>query len=176
MAASHNGLFLNQRKYVLDLLKDAEMMDAKSAPTPLDSKLQLAKNSEPLQSINHYQHLVGKLIYLTITRPDIAYTVSLVSQFMHAPTIFHLSIVKRILCYLKGSIGRGIVMAKNGHTQITGYSDSDWAGNAIDRKSTTGYCMFVNGNLVSWRSRKQHVTARSSAEAEYRAMDQLLVS
>ena len=170
MAASHKGLFLNQRKYVLDVLKDAETMDAKPAPTPLDSKLQLAKNSEPLQSINHYQHLVGKLIYLTITRPDIAYAVSLVSQFMHAPIILHLSIVKRILRYLKGSIGRGIVMAKNGHTQITGYSDSDWVGNAIDRKSTTGYCMFVGGNLVSWRSKKQHVIARSSAEAEYRAM------
>jgi hypothetical protein len=170
MTASHKGLFFNQRKYVLDLLKDVEMMDAKPASTPLDSKLQLAKNSEPLQSINHYQHLVGKLIYLTITRPDIAYAVSLVSQFMHAPTILHLSIVKRILRYLKGSIGRGIVMAKNGHTQITGYSNSDWAGNAIDRKSTIGYCMFVGGNLVSWHSKKQHVIACSSAEAEYRAM------
>jgi len=100
MVAAHKGLFLNQRKYVLDLLKDAEMMDAKPAPTPLDNKLQLAKNSKPLKSINHYQHLIGKLIYFTITRPDIGYVVSLVSQFMHAPTIFHWSIVKRILRYI----------------------------------------------------------------------------
>jgi hypothetical protein len=170
MVASRKGLFLNQRKYVHNLLKDAEMMDAKPAPTPLDSKLQLAINSEPLQSINHYQHLVGKLIYLTITLPDITYTVSLVSQFMHAPTIFHLSIVNRILCYLNGSIEHGIIMAKNGRTQIIGYSDSNWVVNAIDCKSTTVYCMFVGGNLVSWRSKKQHVIARSSAKSEYHAM------
>jgi hypothetical protein len=88
---------------------------------------------------------------------------------MHAPTVFHLCLVKRILRYLKGSAGRGIVMTNHGHTQITGYSDSDWAGNAINCKSTTGFCMFVGGNPVSWRSKK-HVVARSSAEAEYRAM------
>jgi hypothetical protein len=170
MAGSSKGLFLNQRKYILDLLEDVEMTNCKPALTPLDSKLKLDTASAPLDDINDYQRLVGKLIYLTITRPDITYAVSLVSQFMHSPTIFHLGIVKRILRYLKGSIGRGIVLAKNGHTQITGYSDSDWAGNALDRKSTTGFCMFVGGNVVSWRSKKQHVVARSSAEAEYRAM------
>jgi hypothetical protein len=125
------------------------MTDAKPAPTPLDSKLKLETTSEPLRSINYYQHLVGRLIYLTITRPDITYAVSLVSQFMHAPTVFHLCLVKRILRYLKGSAGRGIVMTNHGHTQITGYSDSDWVGNAIDCKSTTGFCMFVGGNSVS---------------------------
>ncbi|PNX59385.1 putative copia-type protein, partial [Trifolium pratense] len=145
------------------------MTNCKPALTPLDSKLNFDTASAPLDDINDYQRFVGKLIYLTITRPDITYSVSLVSQFMHSPKIFHLGIVKRILRYLKGSIGRGIVLAKNGHTQITGYSDSDWAGNALDRKSTTGYCMFVGGN-VSWRSKKQHVVARSSAEAEYRVM------
>jgi len=170
MVVSPKGLFLNQRRYVLDLLKDAKMTDAKPAPTPLDSKLKLETTSEPLRSINYYQHLVGRLIYLTITRPDITYAVSLASQFMHAPTVFHLCLVKRILRYLKGSASRGIVMTNHGHTQITGYSDSDWAGNAIDRKSTTGFCMFVGGNPVSWQSKKQHVVARSSAEAEYRAM------
>ena len=70
---------------------------------------------------------------------------------MHAPTVYHLCLVKRILRYLKGTIGRRIVMSRNGHTNIMGYSDSDWAGNALDRRSTTSYCMFVGDNLVSWK-------------------------
>ena len=170
MATSPKGLFLSQRKYVIDLLQEVKMIDCKPARTPLDSKLKLDLEGEPLSNISHYQRLVGKLIYLTITRPDITYAVSLVSQFMHAPTEAHLNVVKRILRYLKGSIGRGIIMKNNGHTQIMAYTDADWAGNAIDRKSTTGYCTFVGGNIVTWKSKKQNVIARSSAEAEYRAM------
>ena len=170
VATSRKGLFLNQRKYTIDLLRDSNMLNSKPANTPFDSKLQLDKLGDPLDSPNYYQKLVGKLIYLTITRPDISFAVSLVSQHMHAPTVVHLCMVKRILRYLKKTIGRGIVMRRNGHTDIIGFSDSDWAGNTIDRRSTTGYCMFVGGNLVSWKSKKQPVVARSSAEAEYRAM------
>ncbi|XP_004309959.1 PREDICTED: uncharacterized mitochondrial protein AtMg00810-like [Fragaria vesca subsp. vesca] len=170
MAASQKGLFLNQRKYVLDLLEEAKVIECKPARTLLDSKLQFDTKGESLESLSYYQRLVGKLIYLTITRPDISYAVSIVSQFMHAPTVGHLNIVKRILRYLKGFAGRGILLKKNGHTDIMGYADADWAGNALDRKSTTGFCIFVGGNLVTWRSKKQSVVARSSAEAEYRAM------
>ncbi|KAM1069409.1 hypothetical protein ACFX13_001358 [Malus domestica] len=170
MATSHKGFFLNQRKYVLDLLKESNMSDAKPVPTPLDIKLKVSLEGQSLPNISYYQRLVGKLIYLTITRPDITYAVSIVSQFMHSPTMEHFNLVKRILRYLKGSVGRGIIMKKNANTQITGYCDADWAGNSIDRKSTTGFCTFVGGNLVSWKSKKQTVVARSSAEAEYRAM------
>ena len=170
MASSHKGLFLNQRKYTLDLLKEAEMLDCKPAKCPLSSKFQLESEDNLLDNISIYQRLVGKLIYLTITRPDIAYSVSIVSQFMHAPTLIHLGIVKRLFRYLKGSIGRGILFKNNGGTDIVGYVDVDWAGNALDRKSTTGFCVFVGGNMVTWKSKKQTVVARSSAEAEYRAM------
>ncbi|XP_038679441.1 uncharacterized mitochondrial protein AtMg00810-like [Tripterygium wilfordii] len=170
MATSKKGLFLNQRKYVLDLLREANMLTCKPAITPMDSKLQLPENGELVDSIQVYQRLVGKLIYLTITRPDISHTVSIVSQFMHAPTVDHMAIVKQILRYLKGSIGRGVLMKHNGHFQIHGYTDADWARNNLDRKSTTRYCIFVGDNLVSWKSKKQMVVARSSAEAEYRAM------
>ncbi|XP_048442595.1 uncharacterized mitochondrial protein AtMg00810-like [Pyrus x bretschneideri] len=170
MATSPKGFFLSQRKYVLDLLKEANMSDAKPVNTPLDTKLKLSLEGQPLPNISYYQRLVGKLIYLTITRPDIAYSVSIASQFMHSPTMEHFNLVKRLLRYLKGSIGRGIIMKKNESTEITGYCDADWAGNSIDRKSTTGYCTFVGGNLVTWKSKKQAVVARSSTKAEYRAM------
>ncbi|KAM1135047.1 hypothetical protein FF1_044064 [Malus domestica] len=89
---------------------------------------------------------------------------------MHSPIVDHIHIVKRILCYLKGSIGQGIIMHNNKSATINGYMDADWAENALDRKSTTGYYTFAGENLVTWKSKKQHVIARSSAEVEYRAM------
>ena len=89
---------------------------------------------------------------------------------MHASIVYRLCLVKLILRYLKGTIGRGIMMKRNGHKNIMGYLDSDWAGNTLDRRSTTGYCMFVGGNLVSWKSKKQHVVGQSSVEVEYCTM------
>ncbi|CAL2255838.1 unnamed protein product [Prunus armeniaca] len=117
-----------------------------------------------------YQCLVGKLIYLGHTRPDIAYAVSVVSQFMHAPSEAHMDAVNRILRYLESSPGRGLMFARHGHLDVEGHTDADWAGSVTDRRSTSGYFTFVGGNLVSWRSKKQKVVSRSSAEAEYRGM------
>ena len=119
-----------------------------------------------------YQRLVGKLIYLSHTRPDIAYAVSVVSQFMHSPSEDHMGAVMRILRYLKVTPGKGLMFCKYGHTDVEGYTDADWAGSVTDRRSTSGYFTFVGGNLVTWRSKKQKVVSKSCAEAEYRGMAQ----
>lgn len=117
-----------------------------------------------------YQRLVGKLIYLSHTRPNIAHAVSVVSQFMHCPREDHMDAVIRLLRYLKSSVGKGLMFSKNNHLDIEGYIDANWAGNISDRKSTLGYFTFVGGNLVTWRSKKQKVVALSNAEAEFRGM------
>jgi hypothetical protein len=111
-----------------------EKLGVKSADTPMETNVKLGtNNSEPLPNIEQYQRSVGKLIYLTVTRPDIAFTVSMVSQFMHAPCIGHLNTIDRILRYLKGTSGQGILMKNNGTNDVVGFSDADWARNC-DRK------------------------------------------
>jgi len=108
---------------------------------------------------------VGKLNYLTLTRPDISFPVSTVSQFLNSPCDSHWNAVVRILKYIKRAPGKGLVFTDRSHTNIVGYSDADWKGDASDRRSTSGYCIFVGGNLISWKSKKQTVVARSSTEA-----------
>ncbi|WJZ97489.1 hypothetical protein VitviT2T_016090 [Vitis vinifera] len=108
-------------------------------------------------------------MYLAHTRPDLAYALSVVSQYMHNPREQHMNAVKRILRYLKNVPGKGILFTKNvDHQSIKVYTDVDWAGAVDDRRSTSGYFTFVSGNLVTWKSKKQNVVARSSAEAEFR--------
>ncbi|KAM7465888.1 hypothetical protein LguiB_013450 [Lonicera macranthoides] len=169
---SKKGIFLSQRKYVLDLLAETGKLGAKPCSAPMIPNVQLTKDGQLFEDPEKYRRLVGKLNYLTVTRPDIAYSVSVVSQFMSSPTIHHWEVLEQILCYLKGAPGRGILYANHGHSRIEGFSDADWAGSKVDRKSTSGYCIFVGGNLVSWKSKKQNVVSRSSAESEYRAMAQ----
>jgi len=173
VARSKKGIVVSQQKYILDLLKETGMMGCRPANTPIDPNQKLQSEGKgDLVDTTRYQRLVGRLIYLSHTRPDITFAVSLVSEFMQSPHEEHLEAVHRILSYLKSTPGRGLFFKKTGQQAIEVFTDADWAGSITDRKSTSGYCTFVWGNLVTWRSKKQDVVARSSAEADYRTMAQ----
>jgi len=125
------------------------------ASTPIEENLKLHGDSNQVPTNKErYQRLVGRLMYLAHTRPDLAYALSVISQFMHSPSEEHMNVVIRILRYLKSSPGKGILFTKGQNLDIHGYTDADWAGSIQDRRSTSGYFMFVGGNLVTWRSKK----------------------
>ncbi|KAJ0927704.1 putative RNA-directed DNA polymerase [Helianthus annuus] len=168
---SKQGIFICQKKYILDLLAETGMIDCKPADTPMimNHKLHMEEEAE-LADRERYQRLVGKLIYLSHTRPDIAYAVGVVSQFMHQPQVSHMEAVWRIIRYLKGTTSYGILFQPNKHLKIQAYTDADWAGDKGNRRSTSGYFTLVGGNLVTWKSKKQKVVALSSAEAEFRGI------
>ncbi|CAN1305751.1 Copia protein [Linum perenne] len=171
IARSKDCLIVSQRKYVLDLLNETGMLGCKPIDTPMEQNKRWTREAEPtLVERGRYQRLVGKLIYLSHTRPDITFAVGIVSQHMQSPNEDHMEAVYRILRYLKGSPGLGLQFSKKDTRGIEVYTDASWAGELTDRRSTSGYCTFVYGNLVTWRSKKQPVVARSSAEAEYRAV------
>lgn len=145
------------------------MSACKSADTPIDpnKKLGVVKDGTPV-NVEQYQRLVGRLIYLAHTRHDIAFAVSLVSQFMHCPYEELLG-TYRILRYLKSCPGKGLLFKKSDSRSVESFTDADWGG-SFDGKSTSGYCTYVWGNLVTWRSKNLNVVARSTAEAEFRSM------
>ena len=107
-----------------------------------------------------YQRLVGKLVYLSHTRPNISFAVSVVNQFMQAPYEEHMEAVNRILRYFKTTLGKGLMFKKTNRKTIEAHTDSDWVMSVVDMKSTSGYCTFVWGNLVNWRSKKQSVVSK----------------
>jgi len=123
-----------------------------------------------LNDQRRYRRLIKKLIYLTITRPDITFVVGVLSRFMYQPREAHWSAALKILAYIKGCQGKGLVYRKYEHVRIFGYSDSGYVDNRGNRKSTTRNCTFAGENIVTWRSKKQDVISRSSAKAEYRVM------
>jgi histone deacetylase 1/2 len=165
------GMFLSQRKYITDLLYKSGMANAKPALTPLAATPPLLKHSgDPLPSPTEYRALVANLQYLSLTRPDIAFSTNKLAQFMQKPSTVHWSALKRLLRYLAGSCDKGIFISATAPLNFHAYSDADWAGDKDDYISTTGYLLYLGNTPISWSSRKQRSVARSSTEAEYKAL------
>lgn len=128
------------------------------------------EHGELLEDAEVYRRIIGKLLYLNLTRPDISYSVQQLSQFMHEPRKPHLQAAIHVIKYLAGTMDWGLYYPANSEIKLTAYCDSDWGSCAFSAKSLTGYCVFLGDSLVSWKTKKQKTTSKSSTEAEYRCM------
>ncbi|CAL2265939.1 unnamed protein product [Prunus armeniaca] len=161
-------IFLHQKKYAKTLLDKFGLKDCKSVATPLAVNEKLSKvDGSDLADETLYRQMVGSLLYLTATRPDIMFASSLLARFMHNPTKKHMGTAKRVLRYIQGTISYGIAYEKGKGAVLIGYCDSDWSGSEDDMRSTSGYAFNLGSGVFSWASIKQSSVALSTAEAEY---------
>jgi hypothetical protein len=164
------SLFIRQTKYAQDLLKRHNMLDCKAAPSPCCPNTRLSlHDGDPLPDPHGYRSMVGALHYLTFTRPDISFAVHQVCQYMSAPTSTHLAAAKRVLRYIRGTLHHGIEFTP-GPLTLSAYTDADWAGDPDDRRSTSGFLIYLGSNAITWSAKKQPTVSRSSTESEYRAL------
>ena len=163
-----DGLFISQDKYVAEILRKFEFSNVKTAVTPMENKVPLTKDEDVADvDVHLYRSMIDSLMYLTASRPDIMYAVCVCSRFQVQPKTSHFHAVKRIFRYLKGKPNLGLWYPKESSFDLTAYSDSDYAGASLDRKSTTGGCQFLGRRLISWQCKKQTIVANSTTEAEY---------
>ncbi|KAJ1703741.1 hypothetical protein LUZ63_003520 [Rhynchospora breviuscula] len=171
IARNPTGLYLCQRKYTLDIVAECGLLGGKPAAFPIEQNHNLSiASGKPMEDPERYRRLIGRLIYLTITRPDLCYSVHILAQFMHAPLDVHYDAAIRVMRYLKGNPGQGILLRADSNLTLYGYCDSDWATCPLTRRSLTGYFVMLGTSPISWKTKKQHTVSRSSAEAEYRSM------
>ncbi|GJU75845.1 putative ribonuclease H-like domain-containing protein [Tanacetum coccineum] len=163
-----DGIFISQDKYVAEILKKFDFANVKTASTPIETQKPLVKDEEANDvDVHLYRSMIGSLMYLTASRPDIMFAVCACSRFQVTPKTSHLSAVKRIFRYLKGKPKLGLWYPRVSSFDLESYSDSDYAGANLDRKSTTGGCQFLGRRLISWQCKKQTIVATSTTEAEY---------
>ncbi|GJS12053.1 putative ribonuclease H-like domain-containing protein [Tanacetum coccineum] len=163
-----DGIFISQDKYVVEILKKFDFVSVKTASTPIETQKPLVKDEEASDvDVHLYRSMIGSLMYLTASRPDIMFAVCACSRFQVNPKTSHLSVVKRIFRYLKGKPKLGLWYPRVSSFDLEAYSDSDYAGANLDRKSTTGDCQFLGRRLISWQCKKQIIVATSTTEAEY---------
>jgi len=173
---SPKGFFLCQKKYIQDMLFEMHMEHSKPHQLPMGSHIKLTNFvRKKLTSPDVFRRLVGKLIYLTITRLDISFAVQVLSQFMHEPTEDHLAAAKHVLRYFRSTPDQDILLSASSAPSLTGFCYSDWGSCCDSRKSTTGFSILLGSSPISWKAKKQSVVACSSAEAEYRARPLLVV-
>ncbi|GMP75039.1 hypothetical protein CsSME_00032259 [Camellia sinensis var. sinensis] len=161
-------IFVSQSKYAKNLVSKFGLESAKHARTPMSTSLHLSKDSSGIDvDPTLYRSMIGSLLYLTASRSDIAFSVGVCARYQASPKESHLLAVKRIIKYVNGTLGYGVWFSTDTTAEITGFSDTDWAGCADDRKSTSGGCFYLGNNLVSWHSKKQNAISLSTVEAEY---------
>ena len=172
VAKNSEGIYLCQRKYTLDIISETGNLGSKTARFPMEQNHELTRSiSLFLDNVEQYQRLVGRLIYLGFTRPDLAYSIHILSQFLHALRRDHWDAAIRVVRYLKGCPGQGVLLRSNCDLLLSGWCDSDLASCPLTRRSLSGWFVFLDDSPISWKTKKQVTVARSSAEVEYRSMD-----
>ncbi|CAL2255656.1 unnamed protein product [Prunus armeniaca] len=163
-----DGIFISQRKYAQEVLKRFNMDQCNPVQNPVVPGFKLMKDEDGVRiDSTLYKQMVGSLMYLIATRPDLMFIVSLISRYMERPTEIHLQAAKRVLRYLKGTLSFGVFYKKGGKGELVGYTDSDYAGDQDDRRSTSSYMFMTGSGAISWSSRKQPVVSLSTTEAEF---------
>ena len=163
-----SGIYINQAKCARNLVKGFGLDKTAYARTPMAANAKLTNDpSGESVDVTLYRSMIGCLLYLTTSRPDIAFSVGVCSRFQSNSKISHLNAVKIIIKYVSETCDYGLFYSKESNLSLAGFSNLDWAGNANDRKSTTGGCFYVGANLVAWMSKKQNFVSLSIAEAEY---------